>query len=144
MKKLLIIMLLVASPCLGVKKLVPGDIVKGKVIDKTYYAYSVAEQAELMHRLRVASKTEELVKSQNKTIDYLKQEVSLLKSYNSKYTTVIASYSILTNRAYNREKEYSSLSKTLIKRVKLERSRRKKSFLIGILTTLATSYYLKR
>lgn len=137
-------MLLVASPCLGVKKLVPGDIVKGKVIDKTYYAYSVAEQAELMHRLRVASKTEELVKSQNKTIDYLKQEVSLLKSYNSKYTTVIASYSILTNRAYNREKEYSSLSKTLIKRVKLERSRRKKSFLIGILTTLATSYYLKR
>ena len=144
MKKLLIILLLISNPCFGIKKLNPGDVVKGKTINETYYAYSEAEQAEVMLRLRNASRTMLLLKNREQKIELLKQEIGVLKSYSNKYTDIIASYTILTNKAFDREKNYSEIAKKLVIKVKRERSARKKSFLLGIMTPLITAYFLRK
>jgi predicted RNase H-like nuclease (RuvC/YqgF family) len=78
MKKIaVLILVLLSCPCFAVKALYPGDTVKGKVIDETYYCYSEEEQRRLLEQVKTLEEQLKALEKKNEESQHLRDALSM-------------------------------------------------------------------
>jgi hypothetical protein len=134
---LVLVFVLMASCASAVKVIKPGDVVKGKVVKETFYAYTESEQSELLKKLDVASLAMQLAESRAKEIEILKEKVKLHESNFAVMASQTTFFKVSLDASHAREMQtFEIMNKELAAAdAKLQRARRR--YLSGALTAIA-------
>lgn len=135
--KLLLAMLIAiaaACPAYAVRILNPGDVVKGKAIQSTYFCYSEEEQKQITEILKMAEKIEALSRAQEAEIKNLRDALVLKDAVINKCEEQIVFLRAQFDAAQAREKKALAQIEKRDAIIARNRGRNKKSFIGGVLS----------